>query len=30
MRTIDEKKRMIDLMDNKLTIQEQCTLIELP
>lgn len=30
MRTIDEKKRMIDPMDNKLTIQEQCTLIELP
>lgn len=30
MRTIDEKKRMIDPKDNTLTIQEQCTLIELP
>jgi putative transposase len=30
MRTVDEKKQMIDPMDEKLTIQEQCALIELP
>jgi len=30
MRTVDEKKQMIDPMDEKLTIQEQCELIDLP
>ena len=30
MRTVDEKKQMIDSMDEKLTIQEQCELIDLP
>ncbi|MEZ4800270.1 MAG: IS3 family transposase [Flavobacteriales bacterium] len=30
MRTIDEKKELIDTMDEKFTIQEQCAMIDLP
>jgi putative transposase len=30
MRTVEEKKLLIDPMDEKFTIQEQCTLIDLP
>lgn len=30
MRTVEEKKLLIDPMDEKFTIQEQCTMIDLP